>query len=344
MAFQVPVDPREERRARNVGWATTILSAVLIGLLAYLAFVGFQGSDQLVHPNQSRNCRLPSAVGMAYEAINYNQATDATLAAEPDPTDCASTGEAAGTALVTSDGIRLAGWYIPAAAPIGPAGPTVVIVHGYGSNKNAMLPLAEILHPSYNLVLYDQRNHGQSFGGETTAGIHERLDLEAVVGWLRATRGAGWVGVLGVSMGGMTATYAVARGLPVQALVLDSTPASAADAIQRRIERMGYPLALPASWAVMLGTLFRTGLDISAADPVSVIDALGSVPVLIIQGSTDPQIGPDAAQALATEAQQGNVQVEVQICPEADHGLSREVCADAYREWVLGFLARTQAP
>ena len=343
MAFQVPVDAREARRARNVGWATTILSGVLVGLLVYLTYGAFVGSEQLVHPAQSRVCRLPSALGWAYEAINYDQAADATLAAEPDSDNCAAEGQPAGTALMTEDGIRIAGWYVPAASPIGPTGPTVVIVHGHGTNKSTMLPVAEFLHPDYNLVLFDQRNHGQSFGTETTIGVTERLDLEAVVAWLRATHGPSWIAVYGNSMGGITAAAAVADGLPVQALVLDSTPGSVADATERRIAGDGYPLSLPASWAVMLATLFRTGVDITAADPMLSIDDLGAVPVLILQGSEDQEMQPDTAQRLADKAAAAGVSAEVQICPGAGHSQIDEVCADDYRGWVLGFLARSQA-
>ena len=85
-------------------------------------------------------------------------------------------------------------------------------------------------------------------------------------------------------------------------------------------------------------------MDVSAADPVSIVDALGSVPLLVIQGTDDQSVGPDAAEQIAAEAQTGNVQVELHLCPGAGHGLSREVCAAEYRDWVLGFLARTQAP
>ena len=339
----MPVDAREARRARNVGWATTILSGVLVGLLVYLTYGAFVGSDQLVHPEKSRACRLPSALGWPYEAINYDQASDAALAAEPDPDNCASVGQPAGTALTTEDGIRIAGWYVPAASPIGPAGPTVVLVHGHGTNKSSMLPLAEVLHPDYNLVLYDQRNHGQSFGTETTVGVTERLDLEAVVAWLRATHGPTWVAVYGNSMGGITAATAVAQGLPVQALVLDSTPGSVADTTERRIAGDGFSLSLPASWAVMLGTLFRTGVDITVADPMLSIDDMGAVPVLILQGSEDREMQPDTAQQLADKAAAAGVSAEVQICPGAGHSQIDEVCADDYRSWVLGFLARSQA-
>jgi hypothetical protein len=342
MTFQVPLNPREERRARNVRWATTILSGLLVALLAYMVYAGFEGSDQLVHPDPSRACRLPSSLDMPYQAINYDQTSDSILALEPDPDDCAVRGEAAGTALVTEDGIRLAGWYIPAAAPIGTGGPTVVMVHGHSSNKSALLPVAQILHPEYNLVLFDLRNHGQSFGTETTGGLRERADIKAVVAWLRATYAPSWIGLWGGSMGGIAATGAVSDLLPVQALVLDSTPGTVLDATEHRIAGMGYPLSLPASWAVVLGTLFRTGADVTAADPMLAIDDLGPVPVLILQGSADTQMAADTASQLAAEATAAGVQAEVQICEGAGHSQLHVVCADAYPGWVLGFLARSQ--
>ncbi len=340
MAFQVPVDPREERRARNVGWATTILSGVLVALLAYLGYAAWVGSDQLVHPEHSRVCRLPSSFGWAYEAINYDQSTDAALAAEADPDNCADVGQPAGTNRVAVDGTRLAGWYVPAAAPIGPTGPTVILVHGHGTNKNTMLPLAALLHGEYNLVLFDLRNHGQSFGTETTVGVEERYDLEAVLAWLGVAKAPTRVAVFGSSMGAITAASAVASGLPVQALVMDSTPGSVAGATQRQIEAMGYPLALPASWAVMLGALFRTGVDVTAADPFVTVDNLGSVPVLVLEGTADSKIEAGTAARLSALATAAGVRMEVQSCAGAEHSRLLEVCADDYRSWVLGFLAR----
>jgi acetyl esterase/lipase len=142
-------------------------------------------------------------------------------------------------------------------------------------------------------------------------------------------------------MGGITATAAVASGLPVQALILDSTPAGVASATELEIAEMGYPLALPASWAVMLGTLFRTGVDVTAADPELNIDNLGAVPVLILQGTADRFLQPDAAEDLAAAAREAGVPVEVQTCDGAGHSRLDEVCPDEYRTWVLGFLARS---
>ncbi|MGH2489371.1 MAG: alpha/beta hydrolase, partial [Candidatus Limnocylindria bacterium] len=201
-----------------------------------------------------------------------------------------------------------------------------------------------VLHPDYNLVLFDQRNHGQSFGTETTVGVRERTDLEAVVEWLRITHAPSAAAVLGDSMGGITATHAVASGLPVQALVLNSAPANIATSAQRRIEAANYPLALPASWAIMLGALFRTGVDVTMADPVVNIDDVGSVPVLIIQGDADLAIDPTSADQLAATAAEAGVQAELHVCAGAGHSQSHEVCSDDYRGWVLGFLSRTLNP
>jgi fermentation-respiration switch protein FrsA (DUF1100 family) len=341
MAFQLPVDPREARRARYVNWATTILMGVMLGLLAYLGYGAVVGSEGLVHPEHSRTCRLPSDLGWAYVAINYDQASDAALAEAADPYDCPSVGQPAGTALTASDGTRLAGWYIPAATPIGPQGPTVVVVHGHASNKNSMLPIAEVLHTDYNLVLFDQRNSGQSFGTQTTMGVRERADLEAVVEWLVTTHAPARIAVLGGSMGGITATAAVAADLPVQALILDSVPDRVAEAAQRRVENQGYPLSLPASWAVILGALFRTGVDVTAADPIITIDDVGSVPVLILQGTADSGIDPASADRLAAEAIEHGVSTEVHFCTGGEHSRLVAACPDEYRTWVLGFLART---
>ena len=340
----MPVDPREERRARYVRWASTVVGVLLVAFVAYMAYAAVRGSEDLIHPARTTTCTIPSSLGWPYEAINYDQATDAGPAAEPDPSNCSSVGAPAGTDLESEDGTRLAGWYIPAASGTGPAGPTVVLVHGRGSDKNRMLPIAQILHDGYNLVLFDLRNSGQSSGSETTLGVKESWDLAAMVKWLQDTHQPSQIAVLGTSMGGLTASMAVANHLPVQALVLDSTPASVADSARLQIEEQGYPLALPASWAIVLGALFRTGVDVTAADAAVTIDNAGDVPVLIVQGDADTSIDPGSAQELVDAATKRGVSTEMHICPGGQHSQLLEACPDDYRGWVLGFLARTLGP
>lgn len=338
--YELPAYRRPDRRAAIMRWATFALVAFLVALLAYLGYVGFAGSAQANQPGRSTDCTTPTmAFGWEYEAINYDLEADERLAGEADPRSCAVTPARAGDDLVTSDGVSLAGWYIPAANGVGPTGPTIVLAHGHGVNKSNLLGRAELLHPEYNLVLVDFRGHGQSEDALSTVGLLERDDLRRVIDWLAATKRPRVIGVLGVSMGGAAAVNEARGDGRVAGLVLESTHATLANALQARLERQGYPLALPGAWAIMLGGLVRTGQDMSAADPVQAVADYGERPLLLIAGGRDDTIGPHDRDALLAAAREGGSQVELRVCEEAGHAGSPEACAGAYRDWVLGFFA-----
>lgn len=342
MPFELPSDRRTARRARITRWVSTTLALVLVALVAYLGYVAYEGSAQLTEPpSPSDDCRTPATMGWAYEAINYDQATDASLAGEADPEHCTLRAAPAGDALTAGDGISIAGWYIPAATDIGPAGPTVVLAHGWSSNKSNLLGRAAVLHDAYNLVLFDQRNHGQSGGTVTTQGVAEQADLRAVLDWLEATKAPEQVAVLGVSMGGATAINEADDDPRVDAVILESTHATLVNAAERRLAREGYPLSLPGSWAILLGALVRTGLDVSSVDPVQAIARFDDRPLLIVSGAADDSIGPNDAQDLVAAAEEAGSPVEVEICAAGGHGDVPEQCPGDYVNWVLGFLERT---
>lgn len=347
MPFELPEDPRTARRAAISRWVSFAVVALLVALVAYLAYVGVVGSGQLVEPpSASTDCRTPaSAFGWAYEAINYDIASDEDKASYPDPQNCPTQGESAGDELVTSDGLRIAGWYIPAGNNAGPSGPTVVLAHGHGSNKSAMLGRAEVLHADYNLVLFDFRNHGQSQSAETTVGVFEQRDLKAMLDWLETSRAPDRIAVLGVSMGGATAVNEAAADTRVDALVMDATHATLANALQARLERAGYPLGLPAAWSMLMGGLVRTGQDMSSVDPVQAVERYGrgGRSVLIVAGGQDDAVGRNDGTDLLAAAEEGGAEAELRICPAAGHAGALGRCPDEYRDWVLGFLSRTLA-
>jgi len=316
---------------------------ILVLLLAYLGYLGYAGSDRLVDaPSPSHDCRTPAiAEGWTYEAINYDASTDAALADEPDPANCARQGAPAG-GNVSDDGIQLAGWYIPAGSGIGPQGPTVILAHRYEGNKSTMLAHAALLHEDYNLILFDFRNHGQSGGDQTTQGMREQDDVRAMVDWLERRKGPQQIAVLGVSMGGASVLAEAVSDERIDAVILDSTQATASGAVQAILQREGYPLALPGSWAVLLGTLLRTGEDISAVDPLEQVAQLAS-PLLIIEGGRDDAVGPTAGQDLEAAAKAADRDARLAVCASAGHAQSLEACPGDYRDWVLGFLSRSLA-
>lgn len=341
MPYELPPDPSTARRTRLTRWVTFGFAALLVAAVAYLGYVGYEGSRQLTDaPAPTTDCRTPATFGWTYEPINYDVAGDAALEAEADPTDCTALGATAGDALSAADEVGLAGWYIPAGSGAGPTAATVVLAHGWGSNKSQLLDRAAMLHDAYNLVLFDFRNHGQSADAATTQGVREARDLRAVLDWLEASKAPSSVAVLGVSMGGATALLEAAGDPRVAALVIESTHATLANAVQARLERSGYPLAMPGSWAVLLGTLLRTGEDASTADPAQAIASIDERPVLLVYGGADDTIGAEDGETLRAAAEAAGSPVELEVCPDAGHGKSPDVCAEDYRAWVLGFLER----
>jgi uncharacterized protein len=340
MPHELPPDPGEERRARLRSGATFGVAAVFVVLATYLGYVAYEGSRQLTEaPSPTDDCRTPATLGWDYEAVNYDASEDDDVAAEADPTRCAGRGAPAGEAVTGPGGVPIAGWYVPAAG-LDPAGPTVVLVHGWGSNKSRMLDRAALLHDRFHLLLVDLRNHGQSGEAPTTQGVREAGDLRAILDWLEATYGPERVAVLGVSMGGATALAEAADDPRVDALVVESTHATLANAARARLDRAGYPLSLPGAWAILLGALLRTGEDVSAADPIQAIGRLDGRPVLLVDAGLDDTIGRDDAATLRDAAVEAGSDVELRVCEAAGHGTAPDACPEAYREWVLGFLDR----
>jgi pimeloyl-ACP methyl ester carboxylesterase len=216
----------------------------------------------------------------------------------------------------------------------------VVLVHGWGTNKSTLLERAALLHGPYNLLMLDLRNHGQSGAAPTTQGVREAGDLLAMLDWLETAKGPDRIAVVGVSMGGATALAAAARDGRIDALVIESTHATIASAIQARLERSGYPLAMPGSWAVLLGTLMRTGADVSGADPIQAIERLDGRPVLLVYGALDDTIDGDDATAMRDAAVESGSPAELVMCDAAGHAASPGTCPEAYAAAVLGFLER----
>ena len=103
-------------------------------------------------------------------------------------------------------------------------------------------------------------------------------------------------------------------------------------------------MSLPGSWAVLLGTLVRTGEDVSAADPIQAVERLDGRPLLLISGGLDESIGPTDADDMLAAAEEAGVPAELQVCATAGHAESDEACAQDYPRWVLGFLDRVLAP
>lgn len=345
---------------RLARWLAASLGATAIPLAAYLAYVGYEGSAQVLAISRQRGAKryafTPAMYGWDYEAVNYDIADDerlrrsyrrpdGTLDEARDLADCEDLRGSAGTEIVTPDGIRVAAWYIPAANGMGPDGPTVLLVHGNPANKGDMLRYAIHLHDAFNLVLPDLRSSGRSSGTFSTTGILEHQEIHALIDWIVAHKGPRHIGALGDSGGAATVLMAARSDGRIEAVVTDSSHATQERAVAAGLRKLNPPHPpYPGTWAIMLGFRLRTGHRIDEADPIDSVPMLGSRPYLILHGRHDTDNLPElSAEPLRAAAQRAGVPVMVRYCEEGTHGQLANECAREYPGWVISFFERAFA-
>src|SRR3989338_5289425 len=99
----------------------------------------------------------------------------------------------------TDDGLKLKGWLIPGNKSENKSRGTIIMMHGYPTNKADVLPLSLFLLNDYNVFLFDFRSFGESEGSYTTAGYKEVNDLDAAVNYIKSRKDTKNIGALGFS-------------------------------------------------------------------------------------------------------------------------------------------------
>ena len=228
--------------------------------------------------------------------------------------------------IVTADGSRLHGWFLPA---VGKAKGTVLHLHGNAANVSNHLPLVAWLPArAYNVLMVDYRGFGRSQGKPSLDGIVE--DAAAALAYLRMRTDVDQTRliVLGQSIGGATALRLLARDANgVRLAVIDSAFAS-----YRGVARdatAGGPLAPVA--AMTTGLL--PGPD---KDPITALKSI-NVPLIFVHGKRDSiidAVNSERLHAAAAGSQHWTVPDAMHIMALAQPGSWREKLVQALDEAV----------
>jgi len=120
--------------------------------------------------------------------------------------------------ITVSDGVKLeATLALPDSGAPASGFPTVVLIHGYGGNKDGMAPISTYLTTlAYGCLTYSVRGQGNSGGLSTTMGPREVQDLLEVIQHLRVMPGVNpeRLAVAGGSQGGIHAWIAATHAMP----------------------------------------------------------------------------------------------------------------------------------
>lgn len=235
--------------------------------------------------------------------------------------------------LRTDDDVELSGWYVPSSN-----GAAVVLLHGAGSTRSAVLDHAEVLAShGYGVLLLDTRGHGRSDGRAMDFGWFGEVDVEAAVTFLvgRAEVAPGRLAVVGLSMGAEQAIGALGAD--------DRLRAAVAEGATNRIAEDKRWLAEEYGWrgSLQLGlervTYGMADLLSDAGPPPSLADSLRQAAprrVLLIAGGDVP----DEVSASEWLHEASPESVEVWVAPDSGHTRALDDHPDEWAERVTSFL------
>ncbi len=235
------------------------------------------------------------------------------------------------------DGVRLSGRYYRVAE----GAPLEIAFHGYRGSalRDFCGGSAMARAQGRNVLLVDQRAHGESGGHTISLGVRERWDC---VDWANAAVARWGPGVKivlsGVSMGAATVLMASALPLPENVVgIVADCPFSSPEAIVRKICRDG---RLPAAMMplVRLSARLFGRFRLDEASAVAAVRR-ARVPLLLIHGSDDRFVPCGMSREIAAAA----ADAELVIVPGAGHALSYMVDEARYVRAVDGFVRRALA-
>lgn len=262
-------------------------------------------------PGHGASTRTPADLGLKFEALRFT----------------------------AGDGVQTAGWYMP--PPSSPA-PAVIALHGHKGRKQDFLEQAAFLQRAgFGVVLFDLRHHGDSGDAVVTFGVREAEEVRPYLDFLKARpeHAGRKVGVIGWSMGAVTALKAASLYPELAAIVADSPFASLSEESYWRVAGIVPRPFTAYAWAfTMAAGCLSTGLPPSAWEVTEWLPALAPRPVFFIHGTDDTNIPVTQTEKLVGAIGRP---VELWYVRGVNHVDARKVYAKEYAGRVSSFFLKT---
>jgi alpha/beta superfamily hydrolase len=193
-------------------------------------------------------------------------------------------------------------------------------------------------HFGMNILVPDQRAHGQSEGKYITFGVKESEDMLDWLSYHNANFGDIPIFFHGMSMGASTVLYLADAELPsnVRGIIADCGFTSPKDIIKRVYKELIHLPAGPAIWAADLFARIFAGFSLAQKDTRKSLQNC-KVPILMIHGMLDDFV-PRTMTDQGYAACQGEKQLL--LVAEATHGVSFLKDPVGYTSAIFYFLKR----
>jgi fermentation-respiration switch protein FrsA (DUF1100 family) len=273
----------------------------MLAAVGLVVGVSWLQTDAFLHPRRHLPEDTPADRGLVYQDVSF----------------------------AASDGVTLRGWYLPSRN-----GAAVIVGHGIVTHR-ALDPAAILARNGYGVLLFDWRAHGESGGDLCTFGYYEVRDVEGALAWLQAQPDVdpNRIGMLGESMGAVTAVRAASQMPEIKAVVADSPYPELEEGIKNAWRGTGLPIFPFVPLQVLFGQ-WQTGLSLDEMHPLDDVASISPRPILILTGGQDPIIGSDAGQRYYAAAGEPK---ELWFEPELGHVGFWRAYPSEYERRVVGF-------
>ncbi|MDO5601934.1 MAG: alpha/beta hydrolase [Oscillospiraceae bacterium] len=193
--------------------------------------------------------------------------------------------------ITSKDGLGLTGHFLPAAVP---TDKTILAIHGYRSNgRKEYAVFARFYHElGYNLLMPDDRAHGESEGRYIGFGWLDREDCKQWIAWLKQRFGPDAQVLLhGISMGAATVLMAAGDGLDpaVKGVIADCSYSGVWDEFAYQAKHSFHIPCFPVLSLANLISRAIAGYDYKTASVKEQTKKI-KVPVLFIHGTKDTYV------------------------------------------------------
>ena len=210
--------------------------------------------------------------------------------------------------FTAAGGAKQDGWFFPGLR----GAPTIIVSHGYLSQRSDVLTLAAALQQhEFNAYVFDYLGHGSN-AGTTTLGYKEAEELEAAVQALgkRDDVDPDHFGLWGVDLGAYTSLDVASTDHRIAAIVVDSVYDSPRDFLQMEVKNSGLGV-LPFVKSFCDFGFATLNYQYKAQVPLSLrLGATRGVPKLFIQSEDKPALAKETASIFAQAPDPKQLSVE----------------------------------
>jgi uncharacterized protein len=237
--------------------------------------------------------------------------------------------------ISTRDGEDLGAWFRSGK----PDRPVVILLHGVGANRSAVLEPSRIFtDQGCGTLLVTQRCHGDSTGAYCDFGYSARLDLVSAVDWIESHQPGRRIVVWGTSMGAATACFAAEElGPRVDGYFLDGCYADLETATRNRT-RQNLPPGI--EWLVYRTLLLWAPIFLPNVDRIAPAKMRfpEGMPVVVAAGGLDVKATPAESAAIAERI---GPAAKLVVFEHGSHSHLIESDPPRYRAEVAELLERT---